>query len=113
PDYPRDIDHIAVAPDGTVWIASTARESDNRFLDGFEVWPVGEPGLYGSADGVPAYVGWLMFMPGGTLWAIGSEIARFDGTSWSKVEGSHRAVTPDGTLWLVSPTGGLESWDGQ
>jgi len=113
PDHPRDIDHIAVAPDGTVWVASTARMSDNRFLDGFQVWPIGKPGLYGREEGVPEGIGFLAFMPDGALWAIGSEIATFDGEAWSGNQGGHRAVSPDGTLWLLSPNGGLESWDGQ
>lgn len=113
PEHPRDIDRIAVAPDGTVWIASTARMSDNRFLDGYQVWPVGKPGLYGIEDGVPADIGFFSFMPDGTLWAIGSEMARFDGETWTGADGSHRVVAPDGTLWLLSPRGGLESWDGQ
>ena len=76
-------------------------------------WPIGKPGLYGGDDGVPTDIGFLTFMPDGALWAIGSEVARFDGETWTGVEGGHRAVTPDGTLWLLSPNGGLESWDGQ
>lgn len=32
-------------------IASAARSSENRFLDGYQVWPLGKPGLYGSSDG--------------------------------------------------------------
>ena len=108
----RDMDHIAIADDGTVWIAGTASGSDNELVDGFMVWPLGMEGLWGIDDGVPESIDAFEFTPDGTLRAVGAGISEFDGTSWSGTAGSHRVVDPDGTVWFVSIRGGVESWDG-
>jgi hypothetical protein len=121
PSFARDMDHIAIAPDGTVWIASTAHGPDNGLLDGFQVWALGRPGIYGSEDGIPRHIDSLAFDSDGTLHAVGSSSASFDGEGWSgrpsprqtmRDSSSSRVVTPDGTLWIIDPRGGVEAWDG-
>jgi hypothetical protein len=108
----RDMDHIAIADDGTVWIAGTASGSDNDGVNGFMVWPLGQAGLWGIDDGVPEGIDVFEFTPDGTLRAIGTGISQFDGSTWSGTSGSHRVVAPDGTVWFASIRGGVESWDG-
>lgn len=108
----RDMDHIAIADDGTVWIAGTASGSDNDRVNGFMVWPLGQEGLWGIDDGVPEWIDFFGFTPDGTLRATGAGISEFDGSTWSGTSGSHRIVAPDGTVWFASIHGGVESWDG-
>jgi hypothetical protein len=115
PVHHRDMDHVAVGPDGTVWIASTARGSDNDRLDHFQVWALGQRGLHGKRQGVPENISSLAFTPDGTLWAIGNRVATFDGKTWSRQAGASdiKAKSDDGRLWLVDHQhGGLVSWDG-
>ena len=113
PDNHRDMDHIAIAGDGSVWIAGTASGGDNDFIEGFLVWPLGQEGLYTMEDGVPAWIALFEFAPDGTLWAMGDGIGKFDGGEWSSTTGSHRLVAPDGTAWFASVNDGVESWDGE
>lgn len=113
PKHRRDMDAIAVAPDGTVWIASTAHGDDNSRLDGFQVWALGMPGIYGKKDGVPNHLNQLMFDADGRVVAFGSGLSTFDGESWTNSDLSRYATTPDGRIWYMNPQGdGLESWDG-
>ncbi len=112
PAYPRDMDRIAVGPDGTVWIASTAHGSDNSLLNGFQVWALGRPGIFGTEDGVPEFIQTLSIDAEGRLLAVGSRLATLDGGQWSSDGSAFHTVAPDGTLWLIHPDGGLEAWDG-
>jgi hypothetical protein len=107
------MDHLAIEPDGTVWIASTASQSDNEHLRGFQVWALGRPGVWGLQDGVPEHISFLQVAPDGTLWAVGSSVATFDGHTWTSPGTSpYRVAAPDGTLWLIHPESGIEAWDG-
>jgi hypothetical protein len=56
--HPRnryDMDRIAIAPDGTVWLSTTYNGSDNEAHPDGEamVWALGKPGMYGVRYGVP------------------------------------------------------------
>jgi hypothetical protein len=113
PTNHRDMDHIAIADDGTVWIAGTASGSDNALVNGFMVWPLGQEGLWGIDDGVPDWIDVFEFTPDGILRTVGAGIDEFDGSTWSGTSGSPHLVTPDGTVWFASTQGGVESWDGE
>jgi hypothetical protein len=56
PRHRYDMDRIAVAPDGTVWLSTTYSRGDNDAhpeTDGAMVWALGKPGTYGVRYGVP------------------------------------------------------------
>jgi hypothetical protein len=59
PTYRYDMDAIAIAPDGSVWLSTTYSHSDNRAHPetvGPLVWALGRPGTYGGGDvlfGIP------------------------------------------------------------
>ncbi len=55
PRYRYDMDRIAIAPDGTVWLSTTYSREDNEAHPGGEamVWALGKPGTYGVRVGSP------------------------------------------------------------
>ena len=102
---------IAVAPDGTLWIASWEEllRFDGATWDRFTV-----------ADGLPSgAISTVVVAPNGDVWigttdgsevGSGGGVARFDGESWAAFDASDGLysssvtaldVAPDGTVWAV------------
>lgn len=89
PTHRYDMDGIAIAPDGTVWLASTYSRSDNQANpEGPLVWALGQPGVLtidaqaqGSGpvsvfelpDGRPVVLAWgalAAVSDGGSTWTL-------------------------------------------
>ena len=100
PSYRYDMDDIAVTPDGTVWLTTSYRDTDNDANPpGQLVWALGEPGTatlvhdrFCGTDGT----GVTCFDP-----ATETETTYLAGTSINAM-----AVAPDGTVWAVGSHGG-------
>ncbi|MBN2005183.1 MAG: hypothetical protein JXA21_17630 [Anaerolineae bacterium] len=98
-----DVEAIAIAPDGSVWLGTD--DGPYRF-DG-KSWTSFMQGLSSI------YANALAIGPAGGIWVgTGDGIARFTGDSWQKLEeryGRHKgeftdiAVAPDGALWFARP----------
>ncbi len=110
---------IAIAPDGTVWIASEAL--DHGVPDPGEDPNVPAAGVasfdgatwtrYTTADGLASNDGQIVVGSDGTVWVVHTDaISRFDGDTWTVHEVAsrrrHGAVGgSDGTLWLGTDNG--------
>ena len=113
------LSNIEIAPDGTVWIATEARdhgepdpgEDPNVPAAGAasfngETWTT-----YTTADGLASNDGEVVVAPDGTAWVThGEAVSRFDGDTWSAHDtpGSLRSGAvggSDGTLWLATYNG--------
>ena len=101
PTFRYDMDSIFVAPDGTVWLTTSYRDTDNDVNPpGGLVWALGQPGtpqypaerfcFRGTPDNEEA--------PGVTCFdpATETETRYLAGTSINAV-----AAAPDGTFWAV------------
>ncbi len=111
PQMRRDIDHIAVGPDGQVWLSITASGPDNERLDGARLWPLGQEVTYGPKNGLGKHHGRLLFDADGNLWVLGNKVSLFDGEEWTSTQARRDLVAPDGTVWLASGVG-VDAWDG-
>ena len=110
---------IAIAPRGTVWIASEAL--DHGVPDPGEDPNVPAAGVasfdgatwtrYTTADGLASNDGQIVVGSDGTVWVVHTDaISRFDGDTWTVHEVAsrrrHGAVGgSDGTLWLGTDNG--------
>jgi len=135
---PRDgmINAIAVAPDGTLWVAlgraywdGWKRGSGPRSLARFDgTWTFHRPGEGSPVEGVIGDSG-LAVTPDGAVWAAVQSadpedwaITRFDGKTWTTYRNGDGPLTgrlsvlttsPDGALWVGScagPAGGISSF---
>lgn len=92
PTYRYDMDGIAVAPDGTVWLATTySREDNEANPDGPLVWALGQPGTLtvdaGAQGAGPVSVAELPD-GGSVVMAWGALVAVSDGDSaWTVLDG--------------------------
>lgn len=100
-----DLDAIAVADDGTVWLSTSYNGTDNDANpDGPHLWALGRPGMLGLSDG---YQGapFLVPLPDGSLLLIGHRdqgVIRFDGIAFQPDAGLiARPIRRGATLWLI------------
>lgn len=101
PEHHRDMDLLAIGPDGTVWIASSARFADKAFLDGQEVWALGRPGMT-SIEGQDLDA--LLVRADGTPTAlVEGDIFELEGDTWvaDPEMGTRQFETLEGTVWLI------------
>jgi hypothetical protein len=96
PTFRYDMDDIFVAPDGTVWVSSSYRDTDNDANPpGGLVWALGQPGT-------PQYSAVERF-----CFTEGFGVTCFDPateTETTYLKGTHInavAPAPDGTWWAV------------
>jgi hypothetical protein len=102
PTYRYDMDSVFVAPDGTVWVTSSYRDTDNGANPpGALVWALGQ-------SGTPQYPAARFCFPGETGHGVvcydpatETETTYLAGTGINAV-----AVAPDGTFWAVGADGG-------
>jgi hypothetical protein len=106
PKYRYDMDDVFVTPDGSVWVSSSYRDTDNEANGpgGGLVWAVGQPDttrypgdlfcVRGSFDN-PAISGVTCYEP-----ATETQTRYLAGTSINAV-----APAPDGTFWAVGADG--------
>jgi len=106
PTYRYDMDDIFVAPDGTVWLATSYHETDNDANpEGGPVWALGQPGMsrYAPPNGF-CFRGEPdnELASGVTCYSLTKEtmIKYLDGTQITAV-----AAAPDGTFWAVGADG--------
>lgn len=104
PTYRYDMDGIAIAPDGTVWLTTTHHGSDNP--GGPLLWVLGRPDGYVRGLGLPTWAGVPGFiaLADGTLLAFVPDVdavLRFDGERFVPDEGPMLRATADGGLLLV------------
>jgi hypothetical protein len=111
PTYRYDMDDVFVTPDGTVWVASSYRDTDNDANPGGGlVWALGQPGTPQFSAGNFCFRGGFIGdrydpgMPGVTCFdsATETETRYLPTTSINAVAGS-----PDGTYWAVGGDGAL------
>ncbi len=100
PTYRYDMDSVLVAPDGTVWLSSSYRDTDNDVnAYGPLVWALGQAGTpqfsFDVFCGTDGY-GVTCFDP-----ATETETTYLAGTPINQV-----ALAPDGTYWAVGNHGG-------
>jgi hypothetical protein len=104
PNHRYDMDGIAVAPDGVVWLTTTHHGSDNP--GGPHLWVLGQPDTYvrglglPTGEGVPDFVA----LADGTLLAFAGEpyrVRRFDGERFVPDYGPVLRPTADGGLLLL------------
>jgi hypothetical protein len=100
PTYRYDMDGVFVAPDGTVWLTTSYRDTDNDANPpGALVWALGQ-------SGTPQYPAtrfcFAADVSGVTCWdpATETETRYLVGTSINAV-----AAAPDGTFWAVGADG--------
>jgi hypothetical protein len=99
PTYRYDMDGVFVAPDGTVWLTTSYRGTDNDANPpGALIWALGQ-------SGTPQYPADRFCFTEGrgvTCWdpATGTETSYLAGTPINQV-----AVAPDGTWWAVGADG--------
>jgi hypothetical protein len=104
PNYRYDMDDVFVAPDGTVWLSTSYRESDNDANPpGGLVWALGQPGT-------PQYTPAARFcFPG----ERGVGVDCYDPETDTITRGAYLkgtginavAPAPDGTFWAVGADG--------
>lgn len=104
--------HVAVGPDGDVWLSVSVPTRDPKQSVGARLWPLGREKTYGTADGLGQHHHQMAFDEAGRLWVFGNRIATYDGEGWSSTRGSNSVVAPDGTVWLNGSEFGVEQWDG-
>lgn len=112
--YSSIVGNIAIAPDGALWIATSADSviepggapaSGVASFDG-QAWM-----RYTTADGLASDAGTVFIGQDGTVWVVhGDAVSRFDGDTWTvyEVAGSPRSGAvggSDGTLWLATDSG--------
>jgi hypothetical protein len=118
---------VAVAVDGTIWVATDVLYGNPEFALPDEAAGVASFDgtswtTYTLADGLLSNDGVVAAGPDGTAWVVHGEIAprgyaRFDGTAWTAyptdppVGGFRAVVDSDGTLWTASEDG-LVRFDG-
>ena len=97
----NEVEDLALAPDGTVWVAT--RGGAVRWDPGISV-----PVVYGEGDGLPAAdVNQVAVAADGTVWAAGHDwVAYFDQT-WQAVEANDPsrwtlAADPTGGVWTIN-----------
>jgi len=111
PTYRYDMDSVFVAPDGTVWLSSSYRDTDNEANPGGGlVWALGQ-------SGTPQYPAGVFCFRGAFVGDSYNEDAFgatcFDpdtGTETRYLTSTHLnavAAAPDGTFWAVAGGGGL------
>lgn len=105
PDFRYDMDDVHVTPDGTVWVRTSYRDTDNEANpSGGLVWALGEPGThpdvgeYACFPGEPDAAG----TTGISCYEFATEtLTRYlVGTQINAV-----AAAPDGTFWAVGDDG--------
>ena len=99
PSYRYDMDGVFVAPDGTVWLTTSYRDTDNDVNPaGALVWALGQP----ETPQFPAERFCYTEGFGVTCWdpATETETSYLAGTSINAV-----APAPDGTFWAVGADG--------
>jgi len=109
PTYPYDMDNVYVTPDGTVWVSSSYRDTDNDANgpgNGL-VWAVGQPDTARYPAGPLCFRGTFdnPARSGVTCYDLvaGTETTYLASTRMNAV-----APAPDGTYWAVGhETGGL------
>lgn len=104
PSNRLDLDQMAVGPDGTVWLRTSASGSDNDSHAGVILFALGLPGTYTVPDGLPWDAdGDIVIAPDGTPFLYGEEIFSFDGEQWASDPGSRRIDGPDSSFYLIEP----------
>lgn len=94
PNNRLDMDGIAIAPDGTVWLKTTHSGSDNTYNDSSFIWALGQPGTYAQG-------GDLVILADGTLLAVADdEVLRLDGERFVSDDGPRLRQMADGELLL-------------
>jgi hypothetical protein len=102
PDYPLDMDNVYVTPDGTVWVSSSYRDTDNdaNGPGGGLVWAVGQPDTARYPAGPLCFRGTFddPEITGVTCYDLvaGTETRYLAGIGINAV-----APAPDGTFWAV------------
>ena len=100
--HPRnryDMDGIAIAPDGTVWLKTTFHGSDNPAYENSLIWALGQPGTHAIREGF----GELAILADGTLLANAGDdhgVVRFDGEAFVPDDGPMLRPMADGGLLL-------------
>ncbi len=118
---------VAVASDGTIWVATDALYTDPATASPDEAAGVASYDgttwtTYTLADGLLSNDGIVAAGPDGTVWVVHGEVgqsgyARFDGTGWTAyptdlpVGGFRAVVDSEGTLWSTAEDG-LVRFDG-
>lgn len=115
-----DMDGIAIAPDGRVWITSSASGGDNQYQPGALVWALGLPGTYTVEDGVPGDGHSIVALDDGTVLVLGHRVVSFYGERWRPYvdavpgpgpDAGRRARMPDGSEIRVDGDDGLVRQD--
>jgi hypothetical protein len=111
PSFSYDMDRIAIAPDGTVWLTTTFSRSDNKANPpGPLVWALGVPGSYTLEEGVLESLGDMLFLPDGTPLVIGEEgVRRLDGERFVPDNGPMLRQLAGGRLLLRIASADLAS----
>ncbi len=108
PTYPYDMDNVYVTPDGTVWVSSSYRDTDNdaNGPGGGLVWAVGQPDTARYPGELLCFRGTFEYpgLPGVTCYDLvaGTETKYLANRRMNAV-----APAPDGTFWAVGHDGGL------
>jgi hypothetical protein len=105
PTYRYDMDSVFVAPDGTVWLGTSYRETDNDANPpGGLVWALGQ-------SGTSQYAPKRFCFPGEPDNSEGSGVTCYEpatDTQTRYLEGTHInavAAAPDGTFWAAGSHG--------
>ena len=108
PRYPYDMDNVYVTPDGTVWVSSSYRDTDNDANgpgNGL-VWAVGQPGTARYPAAPLCFRGTFEnpAISGVTCYDL---VADTETTYLAGKRMNAVAPAPDGTYWAVGHDGGL------
>jgi hypothetical protein len=116
PMHRYDMDRIAIAPDGTVWLSSTYSRGDNGAHPeaGAMVWALGKPGTYGVRSGTPpeSPSTYLYIGADGRKTLVTIEVTSSQSVSsipdlgWA---GPPSGMTPEGQAVLVARTDGVHA----
>ena len=103
PTRPYDLDGITIQPDGTVWLRASFSGDDNEANPpGPLVWALGQPGVLGIAEGIPALGPHMLLAPSdGSLLVVGDRVVRLAGEAFVPDDGPMHRSMPSGTLWLI------------
>ena len=107
------LNHIAVGPDGDVWLSVTVEvtRDDGKRRGESRLWPLGREKTYGRIDGLGQHHHALLFDDEGRLWVHGNRIATLDDGEWTSTNASNSVVAPDGSVWIGGGMG-VEQWNG-